>query len=276
MLEEITLPDGSTRRLGNLMPDPNRTKVSAFPVFGETPQAKVIPRDQWDKLLAGYSDLGPDDPFVPPVHDQNGVGCCNCSTTTALAEYLRVRQGLPYVKLSAADLYDRINFGRDAGSLLEDALEEMLKNGVGTVNTCGYLWKSGQFKGPASAAERARFRFLEVYVCPTFDHCMSAVLQGFAVNTGVMWYDNYQPDSDGWLPPGGGGAGGHSIFGYKPTKRGNRYGIWHQNSWGANWPKAGAGGRFVIPESAYTGPVGGWFAVRAIVDEGGVIPKEAA
>ena len=31
---------------------------------------------------------------------------------------------------------------------------------------------------------------------------------------------------------------------------------------------------FVIPESAYTGPVGGWWAVRAVVDEGGIVPAE--
>lgn len=273
-LQEIELPDGSVRRLGNLMPDPARTKV-AFPVFGDTPTAKLIPRSKWDEFLAGYSSLDSFDPFVPPVHDQQDVGCCNCSTTTALGEYLRARQGLPYVQLSAADLYARINNGVDLGSLLEDALREMTVSGVGTVDSCGYLWKRGYYKGPASASERARFRLLEVYECPTFDHCMSAVFQGFAVNTGILWYDSYTPGGDGWLPRPSGRYGGHSIFGYKPAKRADEWGIWHQNSWGPNWPRPGAGGRFVIPESAYTGPIGGWFAVRAIVDEGGVVPAES-
>lgn len=270
-LDEITLEDGSVRRLGNLMPDPARTKVS-FPVFGDTPDAKLIPRAEWAGLIDAYESSAGFDPFLPPVHDQDGVGSCNTSTTTLLAEYLRARQGLPYVRLSAADLYHRINWGRDGGSLLEDALREMLANGVGTVDSCGYLWKDGSWKGPASAAERARFRLLEVYECPTFAHVMSAVLQGYGVNSGIMWYDNYQPGPDGWLPRPAGRAGGHAIMGYKPAKRGGEYGIWHQNSWGPDWPKKGANGRFVIPESAYTGPVGGWFAVRSIVDEGGVVP----
>lgn len=274
-LDEITLIDGSVVRLGNLIPDPNRTRLASFPVFGDTPQAKLVPRSEWDALIAAYPP-GPSDPFLPPVHNQNGVGQCNASTTTLLAEYLRARQGLPYVRLSAADLYHRINGGTDRGSLLEDALAEMLANGVGTVDSCGYLWKNGSWKGPASAAERARYRFLEVYECPTFDHCMSAVLCGFGVNTGILWYDNYTPDADGWLPRPGGRAGGHAIMGYKPAKRGDQYGIWHQNSWGADWPRVGSGGRFVIPESAYTGPVGGWFAVRSIVDEGGVVPPEVS
>jgi hypothetical protein len=221
-------------------------------------------------LLANYTpDLN--DPFLPPVSDQNGVGQCNASCTATMVEYLRSRQGVPYVQLSAADLYHRINGGRDQGSLLEDAMREVMKRGVGTVATSGYLWKQGSWKGPASDAERARYRVLEAMVCPTFDHCMSAVFQGFALNTGIMWYANYTPGADGWLPPPGGRAGGHSIFGFKPAKKGNLYGIVHQNSWSEQWGKSG---RFVIPETAYTGPVGGWFAVRAVTDEGGVVPQE--
>ena len=45
--------------------------------------------------------------------------------------------------------------------------------------------------------------------------------------------------------------------------RGTQFGIWHQSSWGTRW---GVGGRFVIPEPAYSGPVGGWFAVRSVVE----------
>lgn len=271
-LEEITLPDGTTRRLGNLTPPDGYVRMS-LPTLGSTTTARLVPRSEWDGLLANYSP-GSGDPFLPPVHDQKDVGQCNASTTTATLEYLRARQGLKHTPLSAADLYHRINWGRDQGSLLEDALRETLNNGVGTVATSGYLWKTGHFKGPASASERGQYRLLEAYTCPTFDHLMSAVFQGFAINTGIMWYDNYTPGTDNWLPRPGGRAGGHSIFGYKPTKRGGEYGIWHMNSWGVNWPRPGAGGLFVIPESAYKGPVGGWFAVRSVVDEGGVIPPE--
>lgn len=265
---EITLPDGSTRKLGNNMPVQGACR--AFPVMGETPAARLIPRSEWDGLLREYTP-GPDHVFVPPVHDQNGIGQCNADTATAVLEFIRAAQGLPYVQLSAADLYHRINGGQDNGSLLEDAMHELLTNGVGTAATSGTQWKRGLWKGPAPASERARFRALEVYTCPTFAHCFSAVFQGFALSSGIMWYDSYTPDADGWLPGPGGNAGGHAIFGYKPTKRGSSYGIWHQNSWGVQW---GLNGRFVIPETAYTGPVGGWYAVRAVVDEGGMVPQE--
>ncbi len=270
-LSEITLPDGSTRRLGNVSRAHDPARCSA-PPFGSTDATPLVPRDKWDALLAELAP-GPDFAFLPPVHDQNGVGSCNCEATTALVESCRMQQGLPYVKLSAADLYDRINGGQDQGSMLEDAMAEVTKAGVGTAATSGDLWKRGHWKGPAPAAERMRFRVLELFLCPTFDHCMSAVLSGFRLNTGINWANNYTPDRDGWLPRPQGNAGGHAIFGYKPAKRGGSYGIYHQNSWGEGW---GDKGRFVIPESAYAGPVGGWFAVRSVVDEGGIVPAEAA
>jgi hypothetical protein len=265
-MDEVTLPDGSTRRLGNIVPPQGLMK--AWPRFGDVPDVPLIPRSEWADRIKAIGD-GPDWPFLPPVHDQDGVGQCNADATTAMGEYIRAMQGLPYVQLSAADLYHRINGGADNGSLLEDAIEEMMKNGVGTAATCGEVWKRGQKQAPA--AERTRFRMLECWLCPSFEHHMSAALQGFALNSGVMWYDSYKPGADGWLPAGRGGAGGHAIFGYKPAMKGSQFGIWHLNSWGAGW---GLNGRFVIPESAYKGPVGGWFACRVMTDEGGVVPQE--
>jgi len=270
-LDEVTLEDGTVRRLGNNMPAEGSTRIT----FAAYPKDDLVPRSEWDALIAAYP-AGSDDQNLPPTAEQDGVGQCNASTTVSMLEFIRKRQGLPYVQLSAADLYHRINGGQDRGSLLEDALREVEKNGVGTAATCGYLWKNGYWKGPASASERAKYRAVEVFECPTFDHCMSAVLRGFILNTGILWYDNYTPGQDGWLPRPAGRKGGHAIMGYRPARRGNEYGIWHQNSWGPDWPRAGANGRFVIPESAYTGPVGGWFAVRAVVDEGGVVPPETA
>jgi hypothetical protein len=236
------------------------------PEFGSdaAPKTRLIPRSEWDHFIKEYP-LTHDHPFLPPVRDQNGVGSCNAEATVSAMQFCRNMQGLTPVSLSSADLYHRINGGADRGSLLEDGIREAMANGVGTSATCGDLWKNGYWKGPASSAERAKYRVLEAYLCPTFDHCFSAVLQGFALISGIMWYSNYNPDQDGWLPRGSGSAGGHAIFGYCPTKRGSTYGIWHQNSWGRSW---GWNGRFVIPESHYAGPVGGWWAVRAMVDEG--------
>ena len=271
--------DGSVVRLGNIMP--TKSLSPDWVEFGTTPQAPLIPRGQngenWKRLIDAMG-TGPELANLPPLHDQNGVGQCNPEAAVTMMEALRNRQGLEYVRLSAADLYHRINWGRDGGSLLEDAMAEMVKTGVGTAATSGELWKSGSFKGEASAAERARFKVQELYICPTFDHMMSASIQGFFGVSGIPWYDNYTPGEDGWLPRPRGNSGGHAIMSYKPTYRivGGQieFGIWHKQSWYAGWyPKMN--NSFVISESAFSGPVGGWWVARSVTDEGGVLPTPA-
>ncbi len=86
-----------------------------------------------------------------------------------------------------------------------------------------------------------------------------------------MWGDNYNPDGDGWLPESPRGGGGHSLFSYKLAHRYGKLGAVTQNSWAPRW---GVQGRCIIPEAAFRGPVGGWFVVRSITDEGGVVPQE--
>lgn len=261
----ITLPDGTQRALGNNAPPAGLMR--AWPEFGATPTVPMVARSQWPALIAAF-DPGPDFPFLSPVTDQDGRSQCNANDTITLLEMCRMEQGLPYVQLSPADLYDRINGGVDQGSFLEDALHEVMVNGVGTAQTCGLLWSRGMTGAPP--AERARFKLIEAFICPTFDHCMSAVLQGFKLSTGVVWCNNYTPASDGWLPNPGSSVGGHAIAGFKPAMKGSKFGIWHQNSWSEGW---GLRGRFVIPEVAYSaGAVGGWWAARAVTDEGGQVP----
>lgn len=262
MLDEITLPDGTTRRLGNRIPV--KGLEHQWPVFGEVPNTRVFPRADWDKLLANYEDLGPDHPFLPPLHDQNGVGQCNADASTLIGEFCRGVQGLEYIALSAADLYEQINGGADNGSLLEDGIRAMMATGVGTAAKCGTLWKRGQYT-PATGPERAKNRVLEAFLCPTFDHCFSATIQGFGLISGVPWYGNYNPMDNGLLPAGRGSSGGHAIGGYKPTKLSGRFAIWHQNSWGKWGP---LNGRFAMAEEHYTDMIGGWWAVRSMTDEG--------
>jgi hypothetical protein len=227
----------------------------------------MVPREQWLDLVP--DDDVPDDPNILYIHNQGQVGQCNCDATAAAAEDTRSIAGLEGVKLSAADLYNRINGGADNGSLLEDAIAEMMTNGIGTAATSGLIWRRGMKS--ASAEERARFKVKEAYLCPTFDHCYSAVLSGFRMISGIAWYDNFNPDSSGWLPASGrGSSGGHAIKGRKATRQGKRFGIWHDNSWnGWGFNNSGA---FAIPESLYSKAIGGWWAVRVMTDEGGTAP----
>jgi len=265
MIHDLIMPDGTKVKLGNRVP--TAAKPMRFATIGDGgTNTKLIPRSQWDGLLAAYN---PDwkHPSLPRKKNQNGVGQCNPTAGALAMEHRRKMQGLPDVSLSPADLYARINGGHDDGSLLEDALAELTTNGIGTTATCGDLWKQGDFKGQASAQERTRFRADEIFHCPTFDHQFSAALEGFSLVTGIPWYDNYFPDADGWLPPPQGNYGGHAIFGYKPTVRRKQYAIWHMQTWGYSYAPQ-SDGNFAIPESHYTATIGGLYAIRSVTDEG--------
>jgi hypothetical protein len=267
---QIVDDNGIVRWLGNNAP-PEGHKCKSFPIYGDRADTPMYPRSQWPDLIAKMGGDWKTYPWLSEPHDQNGVGQCCADATTSMGESMRLKQGLPLVMLSAADLYDRINGGVDRGSLLEDALDEAMKNGLGTVETCGTIWRRGQKKAPPE--ERKRFRFLEVFIAPTFDHFFNGLIAGFDGNTGIMWGENYSPDGDGWLPETPRGGGGHSLHAYMPVMRqgrgGMQYGTADKNSWTKDW---GLNGRCVIPENAYRGPVGGWFLCRQIVDEGNVIP----
>jgi hypothetical protein len=267
VLEEITLPDGSTFRLGN---NPAPIKL-AWTRFGETPNVKVIPRSEWKGLVDAIGGPGLDAPYLPPVYDQGQIGMCNASATASAMEAQRLKQGLPEVYLSAGDLYHRICGGSDRGSTLEDGIDKATSEGVASVSACPY--QQWQREASGAAADRNRFRVLEAYLCPTFDHCFSAVLQGFDLISGIWWFDSFmQVDADGWLPAPRGDKGGHAVHGYRPTYRGNSFGIAHKNSWTERF---GVKGRCVFPESCYQAhDIGGWWAVRSIVDEGGIVPPE--
>lgn len=225
-------------------------------IYGdEGTNTRLVPWAEIDERINSMGD-GFYSNFISPLHDQNGYGMCVASTTASAIESAHLQAGEPLVKLSGGDLYGRINGGVDQGALLEDALTEA-ENGIAEVSECPYL----EWRRRVAGITRKNHRLLEYFLAPTFHHCISGVTDGFQLITGIMWYDNYMPDSDAWLPKPSGRGGGHAIHGFRPAKRGSTYGIRHKNSWG-NWGRFN--GFFVIPQSAYSGQVGGWWLVRSV------------
>jgi hypothetical protein len=247
------------RAMGN---NPPPAKKYAWKLFGKEPNVPLIPRAQWKTV-----DLTA---FLPPVHDQDGRGQCNASATCTVIEASRKVAGLPYVYLSAGDLYSQINGGRDDGSTLEDGLYAAMSNGVATAAKVPYVWDGRNHgKDGAVLAERKLYVVLEAYECGPgilpdgkpytgFDSMASALQQGFFIVEGLMWYDNFTPDRDGWLPARGTGRpGGHALCGKgsssatgcggsRPATRGARPGVRPAT---ASSPRACSGRR-----SAGTGP----------------------
>lgn len=260
--ETITLPDGSVRRLGNKEQPGGLTK--AFPIYGQTPTAPMIARSQWKPVSFAR--------FCSPIKDQDGQGACNAFNSVYLLEGCRRMQGLPDIRLSPGYLYGNINGGVDEGSYLEDAMAWLMNHGTCTAATVGELnWRTSP---PAAAVEALNYRALEVYLCPTFDHMASAIQCGFWVSSGLAWFNNFNPDANGWLPKSSVMmVGGHAVARDGLAFDGSEWGLDGPNSWSASW---GLAGRMVVRERHYSNQIGGFWAVRSVVDEGGQVPPVQA
>lgn len=250
--------DGHARKLGNIIPK-NRERPKWSKLFGASVQTKVFPRTDWVQ-----TDLSA---FLPPVKDQDGLGACNAFATSTSIAACRNQQGLGQLDLSAGFLYGNIcqkdRFGRrlDSGSMLEDGLAFTTNTGICSTKLVPEMdWQSEY--SPAAIADANQHVVIESYLCPTFDHCASAIQQGFFLVEGILWWDNFQPDGDGWLPTrGAGNYGGHALCGFGLAQRNGVWGIKTRNSWGKTW---GLSGNCVVPETSFSGDIGGWWAVRAV------------
>lgn len=247
------------RAMGNIPPPEDKLKY-AWSNFGDTTNVPLIDRTKWKDV-----DLGV---FLPPMMDQDGVGACNAFTAIECTMSSRKMAGLRFVHLSPGYLYGNINGGSDNGSMLEDALAWMTENGSCESSIVPDLnWKLGRTKPAAAVTNAKQYRILESYLCPNFDALASAIQQGFFINEGLLWYDNFTPDRDGWLPASGRGkSGGHSLTGYGLAHRtlangSVQWGIRTRNHWGTQW---GIGGNCIIPESLFGKAIGGYWAVRAV------------
>jgi len=231
-----------------------------YPVFGGDDKSRLIPRDQWQQVDFSF--------FVPEILDQDGTGACNAFASIQAMHTVRAIEGLPYVRLSPGNLYGRINGGRDSGSLLSDAIAELESRGVCEASIVPELdWRPSHW--PKNWADSARrFRILEAWDCPSFDHIASAIQSGFPVNLGIFVGNNFNPRDDGWLPEYRGGGGGHAMCGVGVVSRSaGEWGIKVANSWGAQWGKSGFG---IIPESYFRNtPFTDAWAVRVSIDPSG-------
>lgn len=247
--------DDVSRGMGNLEPPARKYR---WKLFGAHPNVPLIPRAEWKPV-----DLSN---FLPPVKNQDGIGACNAYAAVAAYQACRAQAGLPHIEFNEDWLYGRINGGRDQGSYLEDALEFMTSKGVKPRLPTDRRW-DWRSNPPDALTQAQEYQIVEAYECPNFDALASAVQQGFFLDVGIQWYDNYdRVDAEGWLPTNRlGRPGGHAIVGYGLAKRevdGRvQWGIMCQNSWGAGWGKAG---RMILPESSFSNRVGGFWAVRSV------------
>lgn len=253
----VALIGGVERKLGCW---PRTTPPGeAYPVFGSRGPTRLIPRSEWREVDWSH--------FVDWVLDQGNTGACNAFAAVQCVHVLRRMAGLPPVRLSPGNLYGRINGGRDAGSTLVDSIRELEARGVCRAELVPELeWRPHRWP-PEWQEDAKKFRVLEAWDCPSFNHMASAIQLGFPVNLGILIGNNFIPGSDGWIPPRSGAAGGHAMCGIGLLRKGSSWGIKVVNSWGSRW---GIRGFAVIPESYFSNTIwtDGW-TIRLAVDPEG-------
>ena len=234
---------GEPRPIGGLWPSEPGWQDD----YGESMMAyggyRVYADDTPDEPLiaeADFIDTSDDrDRYCPKdaIVDQDSQNSClACATAQACQILLRFLGHKPEV-LSIADFYGRINGGRDQGGALEDAIVEIVKNGIcSTKYADQWDWRKPTFK-PGYEEDRRRHTPLKAWHCPTIQHVYSALQRRKVVVCGMDVDDSWKPDAQGVLGPRrtrGGGGHAQCLFGMKSI--GN---VWHVgdiNSWGTkNW-----------------------------------------
>lgn len=253
--------NGVERRLGAV--ETNGKLAFSWNIYGDSSKTPLFKRSDWyDQPISKH--------VVPWVKDQKNTSMCNAFATALAMECSRSLRtlGNTQIRLSPAPIYNAICGGVDQGSTLEAGLRYAMSNGTCPTEFADETdWQArGWKKGWAVAAKE--HRVLEVWLCPTFDHIASALLAGYFVIGGTAWGNSDELDAQGFIPndPAGGLAGGHAYCLVALAKKGNRFGAKAVNSWSDRW---GANGRFISPESRFTGQFGSAWAVRSmtIADE---------
>lgn len=195
------------------------------------------------------------------IKDQDAIGACASFASVSALEVLRWLQGNQHVSFSGGQLYGRVNGGVDAGSTLDDNLNELVRNGAVPASVVGPLdWQPSRWpKNWKDAA--APYKVLEAWDAPTFEEMVSAILLGFPVVYGIMIGSNFVVQPDGWVAPKRGSGGGHAMLGLGIVVENNRIGIITQNSWGTRW---GRNGVAIVPQDYFTGWIDG-YALRSAV-----------
>lgn len=239
-------PDGSTiidgetggepRKVGLLVPkDPPNvfaTLAETVPLLSDSEIRKVL--DDPNRVN-GRMLFGPD-----YTKDQNGRGACNGYAEAGLLERARVRKGLDRVKMSGDFAYCLMNGGSDSGSMLSDAMQLMLSDGIcseDTVKKHGLVHEYRKNRFPSECFEEAkRYKGLETYHIDTEQEILTALALGFDVCVAVQAGGSGSLDRYG-IVQWGNGQGNHSVMiddAVYDTQLGG-YKFDHQNSWGTRW-----------------------------------------
>ena len=201
------------------------------------PAELLIPRSEWQPRIqemeerkTRISDLV--EQAGLPCKDQNGTNYCWFNAPTHCVEVARVVQNQKTVILSPASGAAQVTGYRNVGGWGREALDWIVKNGVTPVD----LWPANAISRQYATAE-AKAAALDYRVVEWFelrprnlDELMSCLLRRIPVAKGLNWWS-------------------HEVTAYDPVWVNGQPGARDRNSWGMDWPNAGARGYFVLQGS---------------------------
>lgn len=195
----------------------------------------TIPRDQWKSLIEQgqgtfLSDLIK--AYKIPSKDQDGLGYCWVYASTSCLETCRAIQNQPYVNLSPESAGGPVRNWRNQGGFGTEALKQLTNVGACAMSfmdkpnsLAPSRWKAGW------EADCANHKIINSWAAVnTFDEVMTALFLRLPVSIGLAWWS-------------------HQVLLTDPAIVSGGYGVVMRNSWGEDWPTAGAGGWSTLTEA---------------------------
>lgn len=188
----------------------------------------VIPRSQWDELLAEH-DYSLAEKYVAKIKRQK-IGSCASHSSTSCLEYVTAKSvGAENVTLLSPLSVFKFVGSRHGGSTLDANMRRISQVGVLPLDTPenrekygDHVWPENQWSGSLPSgweSTAAKFKFTEWNEIGSFDELFSALLQ---------WKPVYY------------GRAGHAIYAVRPMKKDGQYVLKYANSWGS-WGDNGYG-----------------------------------
>lgn len=175
----VVVVGGENRLLSRLPPEPGHNPREYSKVFSA--EVPTIPESEWQarieeqlRLKSRTSDFQKFDP-----DNQGSHPICWAAGTCHAAATARVIQGLPFVRLSAGCIATDVTGGVSSGGYEGNAVRDMAKRGVPSVDVWPYQSSRPTGDSAAVAASRAQHVALEAYELETVADYVTAALLNF-------------------------------------------------------------------------------------------------
>ena len=215
--------------------------------------AQTIPRSEWhDRIKAGQgtflSDLLKQKGFH--AKDQNGLNYCWAYGSTRAVEAARCKEGLPFVDLAPESVGGPPSNWRNTGGYASEAFDQLQNAGAceSSFLDAPHSLKHNNWKAGWQDNAKQHQAVVWQEIGTDFDQVITCLLSRRPVAAGLDWWEHLVCFLDPVILPDG------SV------------GVLFQNSWGDDWPTAGAMGYATLTEKKAT-PDGAASPVLVTVDQ---------